>query len=151
MDRGHMDRFPRQLSGGQQQRVAIARAFAAEPELLICDEVTSALDAAVQAQVLDQLLALGAATGVSILFISHDLAVIRRVSPQVVVLRHGRIVEAGRTDDVLLRPKHPYTAELARAATRSGRVAFAHDRAAANKSAWATHASSATERGDDRS
>ena len=107
LDATLMDRFPRQLSGGQQQRVAIARAFAARPDVLICDEITSALDAAVQMQVLDLLGQLQAETGCAVLMITHDLAVLRRMSTRFVVLERGRIVEAGQTADAMAAPRTP--------------------------------------------
>lgn len=114
-----MSRYPRQLSGGQQQRVAIARAFAAEPDLLVCDEITSALDASVQGQVLDALEAMRARRGASALLITHDLAVIWRMAGRVIVLKDGRIVEHGPTKSVFSQPADPYTASLLLAATRA--------------------------------
>lgn len=122
MDAGYLDRFPRQLSGGQQQRIAIARAFAAEPDLLICDEITSALDATVQGQVLESLLSMRAASNVSMIFISHDLAVIRKVAARVIVLHQGRMVDSGTTSEVFRNPEDPYTAGLLAAATRASRL-----------------------------
>jgi ABC-type glutathione transport system ATPase component len=122
LDETLLNRYPRQLSGGQQQRVAIARAFAARPRLLICDEITSALDATVQARLLDQLRELQRIEGVAMLLITHDLSVIWRMAPRVVVLRGGRIVEAGPTSDVFCRPSNPYTSGLVEAATRAGRT-----------------------------
>jgi len=118
-----LERFARQLSGGQQQRVAIARAFAAEPDLLICDEITSALDASIQAQVLAQLLALQQRSAAAMLVITHDLAVVSRVAPRVIVLRHGRIVEAGDTASVFRNPRDAYTASLLESATLASRAA----------------------------
>ncbi|MFZ4760330.1 MAG: ABC transporter ATP-binding protein [Burkholderiaceae bacterium] len=112
----HLDRFPRQLSGGQQQRVAIARAFAVEPDLLVCDEITSALDASVQAQVLAQLAALQRRRGTALLVITHDLGVVRALAARVVVLRAGRVVEQGPTARVFAEPADPYTASLLEAA-----------------------------------
>jgi ABC-type dipeptide/oligopeptide/nickel transport system ATPase subunit len=110
------ERYPRQLSGGQQQRVAIARAFAAEPDLLICDEVTSALDAAVQSQVLDLLGAMQARTGCAILLITHDLGVLRRMAGRTIVLDRGRMVECGATTDVFSNPASTTAAALLSAA-----------------------------------
>lgn len=120
LDPALLDRFPRQLSGGQQQRVAIARAFAAEPDLLICDEITSALDATVQAQMLDQLMELQRRRRAALIMITHDLSVIWRMAPRVIVLRAGQIVEAGDTTAVFAAPKTAYAAELVAAATRAG-------------------------------
>jgi peptide/nickel transport system ATP-binding protein len=114
------DCYPRQLSGGQQQRIAIARAFAAKPDLIICDEITSALDVSVQAQVLALLKKLQRETGTSYLFISHDLGVIRQVSNQVVVLQHGVVREAGPTDAVFGNPRDAYTMQLLAAAKLEG-------------------------------
>jgi len=113
-----LKRFPRQLSGGQQQRVAIARAFAANPDLILCDEVTSALDVSVQAQVLALLKKIQAKTGAASLFISHDLGVVKQVADQTVVLRNGRVVEAGPTAGVFENPSHDYTRLLLAAASR---------------------------------
>ncbi len=109
---------PRQLSGGQQQRVAIARAFAARPDLLVCDEVTSALDVSVQAQVLSLLRDMQQRSGAASLFISHDLGVIRQVAPRVVVLRNGVVCDSGATQAVFQRPTDDYTRRLIEAASR---------------------------------
>lgn len=111
-------RYPRQLSGGQQQRVAIARAFAAEPDLILCDEVTSALDVSVQAHVLDLLEAMQRKTGAACLFISHDLGVIKQVANRTVVLEKGVVVEAGPTQSLFANPRHRYTQLLLAAASR---------------------------------
>jgi peptide/nickel transport system ATP-binding protein len=111
-------RFPRQLSGGQQQRVAIARAFAAEPDLILCDEVTSALDVSVQAQVLELLRGIQAKTGAACLFISHDLGVVKQVAGMTVVLEKGVIAEAGPTEKIFTDPAHNYTRLLLAAASR---------------------------------
>jgi len=113
-----LKRFPRQLSGGQQQRVAIARAFAANPDLILCDEITSALDVSVQAHVLRLLKAIQGKTGAACLFISHDLGVVKQVADQTVVLQEGRVVEAGRTGAVFDAPTHDYTRLLLAAASR---------------------------------
>jgi peptide/nickel transport system ATP-binding protein len=118
LDPALLDSYPRQLSGGQQQRVAIARAFAARPDLVICDEITSALDVSVQAQVLALLRELQQRSGAACLFISHDLGVIRQVAARVVVLKDGAVREAGPTADVLLHPRDPYTRMLVDAASR---------------------------------
>jgi peptide/nickel transport system ATP-binding protein len=110
---GHyLDRLPSQLSGGEKQRVAIARAFAADPELVLCDEVTSALDVSVQAAVLDLLNELKEKHGTTYIFVSHDLAVVKVLSDRVAVLYQGRLCEIGPSDQVYTTPSHPYTEVL---------------------------------------
>jgi peptide/nickel transport system ATP-binding protein len=111
-------RLPRELSGGQKQRVAIARALAASPSVLLCDEVTSALDVNVQDSILGLLTELRETLGTAMVFVSHDLAVVGRISDEVIVLRRGECCERGPTSEVLTDPQHDYTRELLEAVPR---------------------------------
>ena len=107
-----LNRYPHQLSGGQRQRVGIARALARRPELVIADEPTSALDVSIQAEIIRLLQELHQIAGVSLVVISHDLALVGELCQRVVVMREGRVVEAGAVDQVLFDPRERYTTEL---------------------------------------
>ncbi len=112
------DRYPRDLSGGQRQRAAIARALISDPDLLICDEITSALDVSVQAVITELLSELQRGRGLALLFVTHNLAVVRGIAQRVFVMQGGRLVEAGRTDDVMRQPQAEETKRLLRDAPR---------------------------------
>jgi peptide/nickel transport system ATP-binding protein len=114
LDARYMHRFPRQLSGGERQRVAIAQALAAEPKLILCDEIVSALDVSVQANILDLLRELQAKRGIAYLFIAHDLAVVRWLAERVLVLYQGHVMEQGSATEVFSPPFDPYTEMLLR-------------------------------------
>lgn len=112
--------LPRMLSGGQRQRVAIARALAVEPRVLILDEATSSLDVSIQAQIIDLLVTIRKETGVTMLFVSHDLALVRQITDEVIVLFQGRIVEHGPTAKILAHPSADYTRLLLSSVPRPG-------------------------------
>jgi len=112
LPRAILDRYPWELSGGQQQRVALARAFACDPDLLLCDEVTSALDVSVQATIIELIRELAAERNTAVLFVSHDLAVVRSIADRMLVMKDGVVCESGRVDAIFHAPQHPYTVEL---------------------------------------
>ena len=124
---GTADRYPRQLSGGERQRVAIARALAAAPEVLVCDEITSALDVSVQAAILELLAELRDELGLSMLMITHDLGVVAVAADRVAVLERGTIKETGSVERVLHSPEDPYTARLVASAPTLARIAEPKD------------------------
>jgi peptide/nickel transport system ATP-binding protein len=111
-----LTRYPRELSGGERQRVAIARALAADPQLIVCDEITSSLDVSVQAVVLELLRELRHDFGLSLIFITHDLGVVSLIAERALVLNRGAICEQGLTSDLLTSPQHDYTQRLLKAA-----------------------------------
>ncbi|WP_053205599.1 ABC transporter ATP-binding protein [Jiangella muralis] len=123
-----LQRYPHQLSGGQLQRVAIARALTVNPTMLYADEPTSALDVSIQAQVLNLLIEIRRRLGLTMVIVSHDLAVVGRVCEQVIVMRNGEIVESGPTASVLRYPEHEYTKSLVNAA-RAVSLGASHDAA----------------------
>jgi peptide/nickel transport system ATP-binding protein len=111
-------RYPHEFSGGQRQRIGIARALSLDPAFIVCDEITSALDVSVQAEILRMLLELRTQRGLTLLFITHNIGVVEYVSDQTAVMYQGRIVERGLTADIVNRPAHPYTRQLIAAVPR---------------------------------
>jgi oligopeptide/dipeptide ABC transporter ATP-binding protein len=112
LDRAWFNRYPHEISGGQNQRVGIARAMILKPRVLICDEAVSALDASIQSQIIDLVVELQSELGLSLIFISHDLSVVRRIAHRVMVLYSGRVVELASRDAIYENPRHPYTRAL---------------------------------------
>jgi len=112
LDPAWINRYPHELSGGQNQRVGLARAMIVGPKMLVCDEAVSALDVSIQAQIVELIRDLQAETGLSLIFISHDLSVVRRLSHRVMVLYLGRVVEMAPSDRLYADPRHPYTRAL---------------------------------------
>jgi oligopeptide/dipeptide ABC transporter ATP-binding protein len=118
LDGAAAERFPHQFSGGQRQRVAIARALAMRPAALVCDEPVASLDVSIQAQIINLFLKLRRELNLTMLFISHDLSVVRHVSDRVAIMYLGRIVELGKTEEIFANPRHPYTRALLDSAPR---------------------------------
>jgi oligopeptide/dipeptide ABC transporter ATP-binding protein len=112
LDQALINRYPHELSGGQNQRVGVGRAMILKPKLVICDEAVSALDVSIRAQIIDLLIGLQKRLGMAMLFISHDLAVVREISHRVMVLYMGRVMEQASREQIYAHPRHPYTRGL---------------------------------------
>ena len=118
LNRDFLWRYPHEFSGGQRQRIGLARALALNPEFIVCDEITSALDVSVQAEILQLLLSLREQRQLTLLFITHNIGVVEYLSDQTVVMYQGKIVEQGDTAQVCQNPQHPYTQKLLAAVPR---------------------------------
>lgn len=116
----HCHRYPFEFSGGQRQRISVARALSMQPDFIVCDEAVSALDVSVQAQVINLLMDLKTRYGLTYLFISHDLSVVRHVADRLAVMKDGRIVESGTAEQLWTTPEHPYTIQLIEAVPTPG-------------------------------
>jgi oligopeptide/dipeptide ABC transporter ATP-binding protein len=121
LDLAYRDRYPHQFSGGQRQRIGIARALAVKPEFLVCDEPVSALDVSIQAQVINLFMDIREKHGLTYLFVSHDLGVVRHISHRVAIMYLGRIVEVGSASAIFAEPAHPYSAALIAASPSTAR------------------------------
>jgi peptide/nickel transport system ATP-binding protein len=118
LKREHLWRYPHEFSGGQRQRIGLARALALNPDFIVCDEITSALDVSVQAEILQLLLDIRRQRNLTLLFITHNIGVVEYLSDQTVVMYKGRIVERGPTAKICQQPQHPYTQKLLAAVPR---------------------------------
>ena len=125
LKREHLWRYPHEFSGGQRQRIGLARALALNPEFIVCDEITSALDVSVQAEILQLLLHIREQRHLTLLFITHNIGVVEYLSDQTLVMYKGKIVERGPTAQVCNHPQHPYTQKLLAAVPRLKQNAFA--------------------------
>jgi ABC-type oligopeptide transport system ATPase subunit len=112
LDSSHLDKYPHEFSGGQRQRICIARAIALESELLICDEAVSALDLSIRSQILDLLMDLKKRFNLSLMFITHDLGVVKHIADRVIVMKAGKIVECASCNEIITNPQHDYTKKL---------------------------------------